>query len=334
MSTSSSYSNLKGGSTNFDSMLRHFGVVTVMNAKVFNYTDLLAQFGANVENLEAYKCDEILAKLLDSNFKPLCELKTLKIANVTLDGPSKTVTGGQYANPLIKFGKTATMEIQDALGNADAIEYLGGGLVEHFHDKPSGSETHDDADDDGYRDVLHIGTDFASAKTILGETFFIDQKSGRQVPVTIIFYQFLPNSTFNLTQASDGDATVFDMNGDLLNTEILVSTDQSGQPVKHGLFYSVLPRLDKGEVYVNPYTVESGVITITPITGLTIKEIAANGIDTAAEDPATITCTEDATTGTVTVTTTADARASVDVVVFYTDGSMKTYPNIIVEVTA
>jgi len=231
---SNSYSHLKSDSANFNNMLKNFGVVTVMNAKVFNYTDLIAAFNdQTITDLTGKKADEILKTLKGMESSKLCDLKTLKVANVTLDGPSKTVTGGQYANPLIKFGKTATMEIQDALGNADAIEALGGGLVETF----PGHAT------DGK--VLHIGTDFASAKVILGDSFFIDQKTGQQVSVNIIFYQFLPDSLFNLTQDSEGDATVFDMNGSLLTTDILIGDDTNttegattGQV--HGVFYSII----------------------------------------------------------------------------------------------
>ena len=61
----------------------------------------------------------------------------------------------------------------------------------------------------------------------------------------IIFYQFLPDSIFNLTQDAEGDATVFDMNGDLLTTDILVG-DEEGTEVIHGEFYTVLERKTSG----------------------------------------------------------------------------------------
>lgn len=329
------YSKLStGGVADFTQMIQKFGVVTVMNAWVYNTADFINAgksfdtYYATADHTYGNAAD--IAEWFLNNAEPICFLDTLKTANVTVEGPSKTITGGQYTNPLIKFGKTATLEIQDALGNAKAVEALCGGLVES--ELNPAQEAYD-----GTKNPIgafHYGGDFEGEKTIIGESFFIDQKTGKQVPVTIIFYKFLPNSTFNLTQASDGDATVFDMNGDLLNTEIMVSTDQSGQPVKHGLFYSVLPRITKGEVYVAPYTVEDNTITITPIDGLTIKEVAANGIDTAEGSAVVVTCDDTTVLGTITVTTdaTADVRASVDVVVFYTDGSMKTYPNIIVNV--
>ena len=198
-------------------MDKGFGIVTVMNARVydpieFSHTDLKTP----KEIIDSYK---------DKQF--LCELKTLKVANVTQEGPNKTVTGGQYSNPLIKFGKSARLEMQDALGNARAIEALGGATV-------------------GYTDsnktvisALHFSEEFAGPKTIIGESFFIDQKSGKQVPVEIIFYQFLPDSIFNLTQDAEGDATVFDMNGDLLTTDVKLYTDADNY-VKLGLFYSIV----------------------------------------------------------------------------------------------
>ena len=197
-------------------MDKGFGIVTVMNARVydpieFSHTDLKTP----KEIIDSYTGE------------PLCELKTLKVANVTQEGPNKTVTGGQYSNPLIKFGKSARLEMQDALGNAKAIEALGGATI-------------------GYTDsnktvisALHFSEEFAGPKTIIGESFFIDQKSGRQVPVKIIFYQFLPDSIFNLTQDAEGDATVFDMNGDLLTTDVKLFTDEVNY-VKLGLFYSIV----------------------------------------------------------------------------------------------
>lgn len=222
-----SYSKLKPSNASFDSMLRRFGVVTVMNAKVYEVSS---------EDFSKKKADEIL-KLYNPE-KAIATLDTLKIANVTVEGPDKTVTGGQYNNPLIKFGKTARLEMQDALGNADAIEAFGGGFVEHYGAKDSHTDHATTS-----LDVLHIDEGFAGPKTIIGDSFFIDQKTGLQVPVTIIFYQFLPDSIFNLTQDAEGDATVFDLNGDLLTTNILVGTDATAaNNIVHGVFYSIMPK--------------------------------------------------------------------------------------------
>lgn len=214
MADDAHYTRLAATTESFTNMMQGFGVVTVMNAKVFAFDP------AAMENKTPY---QIVAALKN----PLCELDTLKISNVTVEGPSKTISGGRYANPLIKFGKTARLEIQDALGHIDAIDNLCGGIAER-----TGTAT-------GNYIGLHVGEDFNQAVTIVGETFFISKETQQQVPVLIIFYQFLPDSIFNLTQDAEGDAAVFDMNGDLLSTEVQIGTTD-GQTNPHGLFYSIL----------------------------------------------------------------------------------------------
>ena len=219
------FSNLKPSDASFSKMMLEngFGIVTVMNAAVYDTNELLRNnitFNDQAQN--------ILSSIENSEtVKPLCVLDTLKIANVTVEGPTKTVTGGQYSNPLIKFGKSARLEIQDALGNAKAIEALCGGVNEFT--------------DNGHTTLyaMHYGEDFTGDKTIIGSTFFIDRATGKQVKVKIIFYKFNPDSIFNLTQDAEGDATVFDMNGDLSTTEILIGTDGS-KIIPHGVFYSIV----------------------------------------------------------------------------------------------
>ena len=197
----------------FKDMIKEFGVVTVMNAAIYTYNKEAIE-GDN-ETLKT--ATEIRSEYIKGT--PLATIDTLKVANITVEGPNKTVTGGRYSNPLIKFGKTARLEMQDALGRADAIAAFGGCVNEG----ESGIT------------AMHITEDFAPVRTIIGETFFIDRASGEQVWVDIIFYQVLPDSIFNLTQDAEGDATVFDMNGDLLTTEISVG----GNP--KGVFYSIIP---------------------------------------------------------------------------------------------
>lgn len=213
--------NLSGSTASFADMMNDgFGIVTVMNA------DIYEPYSSNeYKDMTAY--DVIKNAPLQQHH--YCRLETLKIANVTQEGPTKTVTGGQFSNPLIKFGKSARLEMQDALGNAAAIEALCGGFREW--DSVAALDTDLTA--------LHFGEDFVGPKLIIGESFFIDKKTGRQVPVKIVFYQFLPDSIFNLTQDAEGDATVFDMNGDLLTTVILVGKDGNTNQ-EHGVFYSIV----------------------------------------------------------------------------------------------
>ena len=228
MPENKSYSKLKSASAAFNAMLRHFGVVTVMNVKIYDQlNDVLDG---------THKVDAILATYKEAT--PIAEIDTLKIANITVEGPDKTVTGGQYNNPLIKFGKSARLEMQDALGHAEALEALSGVTLEHFHTLSDDATAHETASND----VLHVTEEFAGPKTIIGQTFFIDSETGAQIPAYILIYEFLPDSFFNLTQDAEGDATVFDFNGDLNTVNILVGdegdADEGG--IVTGVFYSIL----------------------------------------------------------------------------------------------
>lgn len=235
---------LTGGNGNFHQMMeKGFGIVTVMNARIFDVETLKKNDTATVKFFEK-SAEAIYNTLKDIDSLEdgyICTIDTFKVANVTMEGPTKTITGGQYTNPLIKFGKTARLEMQDALGRADAIEALCGGIKQY---KPGATGSNDEIN------ALHFGQDFSGAKLILGDSFFIDRASGEQVSVNIIFYQFSPDSLFNLTQDAEGDATVFDMNGDLLVTNICVP-DKDGNKKVHGVFYSILPATPTTESFAD-----------------------------------------------------------------------------------
>lgn len=181
----------------FEQLMKGFGVVTVMNACIYKLADGKSYVGRGAcqhgdANQGAFKPSDFVCTGL--------YLDTLKIANFTQEGPTKTITGGQYANPLIKYGKTMTCEMQDALGRAAVLE-------EFF-----GCE---------YKDGrLSVTDKFPGAFAIEGDTFFIDQKTGDQVPVHILIPQFLPEAILSLTQDAEGDATVFDLNGSVNMTRI------------------------------------------------------------------------------------------------------------------
>ena len=212
--------------TFFDALSTNgFGIVTVMDVDIYDPLD-------SFEDKTAYG---IVAeyKKQENRHKHICRLDTLKIANATQEGPSKTITGGQFANPLVKFGKTARLEMQDALGNAKAIEALCGGFREWEEDADT------QVNETNSLTGLHFGEDFQGPKTLIGSSFVVDRKTGQQVEVVIVFYQFLPDSIFNLTQDAEGDATVFDMNGDLLTTVIRVGNGTE-EGMTHGVFYSIL----------------------------------------------------------------------------------------------
>lgn len=223
------YSKLTSASDSFSNMMQHFAVVTVMEAKVYEgpSRETLRLWSGAEAGTNPMQADEIYESL--NELDPICELKTLKIANVTIEGPDKTITGGRYNNPLIKYGKSARLEMQDALGHADAIDRLCGGVAESNAASNWQSNVH----------ALHFGEDFNGIVTIVGDTFFINAATGQQVKAKIIFYQFNPDSIFNLVQDAEGDATVFDMNGDLLTTDIGIANINS-EVVSHGVFYTIL----------------------------------------------------------------------------------------------
>ena len=241
---------LGGSKATFDGMMKNgFGIVTVMNARVFDALD--------TETLKGKNAYQIYNDYKANTDKLICTIDTLKIANVTQEGPTKTVTGGQYSNPLIKFGKSARLEIQDALGRAQAIDALCGGVAEYVKENDTITG-------------LHFGEDFVGAKMIIGDSFFIDRTTGEQVKVAIIFYQFLPDSIFNLTQDAEGDATVFDMNGDLLTTEILVGNEDGTRNIVHGVFYSIIDPEVKEATYFTTNKAEDGKMTLIVQDGYTI----------------------------------------------------------------
>lgn len=221
------FTRLLSSEDGFNQMMQRFGVVTVMNVRVYEWFDFNHMDPSPRKGSLTYPTPYECYQGLNKNFTPLCTLDTLKISNISIEGPSKTISGGQYANPIMKFGKTARLEMQDALGHIDAIDALCGGIAERISGR------------DGDYIGLHVGEDFNTPKIIIGDTFFIDQATQQQVPVVIIFYKFLPDSLFNLTQDAEGDASIFDMNGDLLPMSVLLGNDESTW-TPHDVFYSII----------------------------------------------------------------------------------------------
>lgn len=88
-----------------DQLLTHFkekfGIVTVVNATFYE---------VDGEN-------------------PLISFDTLKMSNITSEGQQKEIRGGQGAELLLQydFGRTANIEITDALVSMGSLEYLFGG---------------------------------------------------------------------------------------------------------------------------------------------------------------------------------------------------------------
>lgn len=255
---------LDKSTASFAEMIKEFGAVTVMEAKIYD---------PNGYDFSTYTAENI-ATAFESAAGPilLAEIDSLKIANITVEGPSKTITGGQYSNPLIKFGKTARIEMQDALGRADALEAFGG-VVNEYNDSDS-------------IQAVHVTEDFVGPRTIIGKSFFIDRSTGKQVPVKILIYQVLPDSIFNLTQDPEGDASVFDMNGDVLTT-VIKTYDKNKAEINHGVFYSIIADSDTSTTYYTTTTDADGNITYTAKTNYSLVVDGATAVPTATITPDT-----------------------------------------------
>ena len=214
----------------FQDLMNGFGVVTVMNACIYKLKEGKSYVGRSA----CSHATNVSGALTPDDF--YCTglyLDTLKIANFTQEGPTKTITGGQYANPLIKYGKTMTCEMQDALGRAAT-------LVEFFgceYDKTSNR--------------LSVTDKFPGAFAIEGDTFFIDQKTGDKVDVHIFIPQFLPEAILTLTQDAEGDATVFDLNGSVSVTKVKEANDDKARDI----FYEI--RSEKFFANVSKATTDS-----------------------------------------------------------------------------
>jgi hypothetical protein len=181
-------------------MLRRFGVVTVMDVQ--GYEAKLFETETAVTGVEGakYSIGEWDAKTTLGG-TALFHLDTLKIANINQEGPTKTITGGQNADTLLKYGKTVTIEMQEALGKYNVLENIYG------------------VNTAANKQISAITDRFPQEITLVGTTFVIDQKTGAKQPVKIVIPRFLGDGIFNLTQDAEGDATVFDLNGNVLRFE-------------------------------------------------------------------------------------------------------------------
>ena len=57
---------------------------------------------------------------------PLFTIDSLRISNITQEGPSKTVKGGLYANTQMRYGKTMRLEMEDVVGRIEVLKELMG----------------------------------------------------------------------------------------------------------------------------------------------------------------------------------------------------------------
>lgn len=131
------------------------------------------------------------------------EMDSLSISNITQEGPTKEARGGQEARPIIRYKKTLRLEMEDVVMKADTLTtFMNGNLV-----------------DDGTDETLQITEEFATYLYVTGETYVIDRATGDRKFVTVKFYNFLPDSIFDLTMESEGDIGMINIGGELFANE-------------------------------------------------------------------------------------------------------------------
>ena len=196
----------------FQDLMKGFGVVTVMNAKIYQ-----------LKNNKTYRSGQCAHEngargLISDDFE--CThlyLDALKISNLNQEGANKTISGGRNDSVLMQHGKTMKLEMQSALGSSDVLT--------HFFGCEVGAKT----------GSLYVTNKFPGAFAIEGDTFFIDQATGEKVKIKIFIPQFRPHGVFNLTQDAEGDAAVFDCSGSVILTDII----DSDFPLGHEVFYLI-----------------------------------------------------------------------------------------------
>ncbi len=85
--------------------------------------------------------------------EPILELDTLKMANIATEASEKEIRGGQQASQLVvyDYARTASMEMQDALGSIASMQYMWGsqlvdsGVTKHITVPATVAVANDDA---------------------------------------------------------------------------------------------------------------------------------------------------------------------------------------------
>lgn len=201
------------------------GIVTVFDAKIYNpTTGSTPRTWAEVETAWKAKLPAaIIAELATAtaaipkavNVELLATIDTLKFGNLVAAGPEVTITGGKRNNTLVKFGKSMRLEMQDALANVDALVAIGGARM------------------DGT--ALTITENFPGPVAVVGDTFVIDQATGKEEAVKIVIFKFVPDAIPSIALAA-GSAATFDLNGDV--NAITVKTDTATART----FYAIVPK--------------------------------------------------------------------------------------------
>lgn len=171
-------------------LLELFGVVTVMDIHIYKLSNeknettqkFTYRYGTQPISKEAFQ---------DTG---LC-LDTLKISNIKQSAAKKQFPAGLFNVIQIQTGKKVEIEIQDALGRRDTLNYFFG--LDNNADKTS----------------YAIGSNFGSLLCLEGKTWIVDMNGNKQM-LWITIPCFLPKGALNLNLQADGEAGVFDLGGE------------------------------------------------------------------------------------------------------------------------
>jgi len=158
-----------------------FSFVTVMNVKAWKQT--------------AFNEYASIAPTTD----PDLTMDSLSISNITQEGPTKEARGGQEARPIIRYKKTVRLEMEDVVMKSDTLTTFMNGTLTN----------------DGTDETLSVTEEFSTYLYLTGDTYVIDRETGNREFVTVKFYNFLPDSIFDLTMESEGDIGMINIGGEL-----------------------------------------------------------------------------------------------------------------------
>jgi len=170
-----------------------FSFVTVMNVKAWKQDTFNEFYGAGSFPDDTDPADPLPSLTMDS----------LSISNITQEGPTKEARGGQEARPIIRYKKTLRLEMEDVVMKADTLTtFMNGKYV-----------------DNTTSESLSITEEFATYLYLVGETYVIDRATGNREFVKVRFFNFLPDSIFDLTMESEGDIGMINIGGELFANE-------------------------------------------------------------------------------------------------------------------
>ena len=137
-----------------------------------------------------------------SYVKPEGTLDTLTISNISQEGPRKEARGGKNAQPIVRYGKTMRLEVEDVVFNiALAPKFFGATL--------------------GYTGLevteVSVGELFPKSISLIGDTYIVDKITGDRSSVYVTFPKFLPDGVFDISMESEGDIGMISIAGELFS---------------------------------------------------------------------------------------------------------------------